>query len=309
MSDEMRDEMRDQPRDETRDELPDNPWGNDPLEPLDADADDIRWGAPPEHHDGDEPAGGHHHPSAPVGEPAAPAGAAGPLSRRRALQVLGMLPIAGAAAALSAQQTTTGQHPAQSGHATPNPPTQPPTVARNTPKLAFFTRAEMRTVRVLADDVIPKDSRSGSATDARVPEFIDFNLSVPETDEGTRTAWRGGLRWMDTEMRRRFGVPYATATRAQRHALLDDISFPNGVPAGVPHGGIAPELRPGAAFYARARDMIASGFFSSAIGFQDLKWQGNTFNPTWEGCPPQALEKLGVTYDVMTTRVGLEPGQ
>ena len=220
-----------------------------------------------------------------------------------------MLPLAGAVGSLGAQQTTTGQHPAQSGHATPNPPTQPPTPARNTPKIAFFTQRELRTVRVLADDVIPKDERSGSATDAGVPTFIDFNLGAPETDEGTRTAWRGGLRWMDTEMRRRFNVSYAGATRAQRHALLDDISFPNGVPKGVPQGGIPPQLQPGAAFFARARDMIASGFFSSAIGFQDLKWMGNTFNPNWNGCPQPALDKLGVNYELMTTRVGLKPGE
>jgi hypothetical protein len=210
-----------------------------------------------------------------------------------------MLPLASAAAALGAQ-TPTGQHPAQSGHATPNPPTQPPTPAQGVAKPAFFTRAELRTVRVLANDVIPKDARSGSATDAGVPEFIDFHLSVPETDEGTRTAWRGGLRWLDRESRTRFNVAYAAATTAQRHAILDDIAYPDKVSA---------ELRPGNAFFMRARDMIASGFFSSAIGFQDLKWQGNTFNPNWNGCPPAALSKLGVTYDVMTSRVGLKPGE
>ena len=46
-----------------------------------------------------------------------------------------------------------------------------------------------------------------------------------------------------------------------------------------------------------------SGFFSSAIGFQDLKYQGNVFNPGYYGCPPAALEKLGVSYDVMQTRI------
>ena len=30
---------------------------------------------------------------------------------------------------------------------------------------------------------------------------------------------------------------------------------------------------------------------------------GNVFNPAYDGCPPAALEKLGVSYDVMTTRV------
>jgi hypothetical protein len=152
----------------------------------------------------------------------------------------------------------------------------------------------MRTVRVLADDVLPKDARSGSATDAGVPEFMDFNLSVPETDEATRVAWRGGLRWIDTESKRRFGVAYASATRAQRHQILDDIAYPDRV---------KPEHRHGSTFFLRFRDLCASGFFSSAMGFRDLQWQGNAFNPKWEGCPPAALEKLGVSYDVMTSRV------
>ena len=38
----------------------------------------------------------------------------------------------------------------------------------------FFTAHEWNTVRVLVDIILPKDERSGSATDAGVPEFIDF---------------------------------------------------------------------------------------------------------------------------------------
>ena len=220
-----------------------------------------------------------------------------PVSRRAALKVLGALPIAGALAYAQQQVPQSPQQPAQ-GHATPNPPTQSTRQPAASPrKAAFFTARELRTVRVLADDIIPRDARSGSATDARVPEFIDFNLSVTETSIETRTAWRGGLRWMDNESRKRFGVAYASATAAQRHAILNDISFPNGVPAGVPQGGVPPHLRYGAAFFARARDMVASGFFSSAIGYKDLRYMGNEFVTTWNGCPPEALRKLGVSYD------------
>lgn len=274
-----------------------SPWGNEPM-PEEDEQDDVATGlhtlgGPPQNHDDAEPLAGHHRPSAPASESTTDVAtpATGPLTRRRALQVLGMLPLA--VTSLGAQQTGTGGQQSQQGHATPNPPTQAPQPARNTPKLAFFTRAELRTVRVLADDVIPKDARSGSATEAAVPEFIDFNLSVPETDEATRVAWRGGLRWLDTETKRRHNVAYAAATRAQRHAILDDIAYPDKV---------RPELRHGSTFFVRARDMIASGFFSSAMGHRDLRWQGNTFNPVWNGCPPEALQKLGVSYDIMTSR-------
>src|SRR6266511_5090567 len=39
-----------------------------------------------------------------------------------------------------------------------------------------FTAHEWETVRLLVDLIIPKDERSGSATDAGVPEFMDFML-------------------------------------------------------------------------------------------------------------------------------------
>ena len=38
----------------------------------------------------------------------------------------------------------------------------------------FFNDQEMATIAILADIIIPKDDVSGSATDAKVPEFIEF---------------------------------------------------------------------------------------------------------------------------------------
>lgn len=214
------------------------------------------------------------------------------ITRRRVLQVLGVAPIAAAVA--GAQQGQTPQQP-RTPHTTPNQPAAAtPAPAKTQPQRKFFTAAEWKTLSVLADDIIPRDAKSGSATDAGVPAFIDFNLSVEETSEDTRVAWRGGLRWLDTESRKRFGVGYAAAKEAQRHAILDDISWP---------GKTKPELSQGVAFFNRARDFVGAGFFSSAMGWKDLQYMGNVFNPNWDGCPPAALKKLGVTYDVMNKRV------
>ncbi len=204
-----------------------------------------------------------------------------------ALKVLGAAPVVGVAA-FAPQQQQQPQSQTRQTHEAPNQPardTKQP--APSQPRRKFFTQRELRTVRVLADDVIPRDERSGSATDAGVPDFIDYNLSVEETTDDTRTAWRGGLRWMDTESRRRFGVAYAAASAGQRRQILDDIAWPDRV---------RPELRHGAVFFARFRDMAAAGFFSSAIGFQDLRYMGNAFVPVWNGCPEAALKKLGVAY-------------
>jgi len=224
-------------------------------------------------------------------------GTAKPVSRRAALKVLGTVPVAGAliGTVAFAQQGTPTQQPKQT-HEAPSQPAQgadknPP---KNQPKRVFFTAAELRTVSVLADDIIPRDGRSGSATDAGVPAFIDFHMSVPETEEGTRVAMRGGLAWLNTEARTRFRKNYASLTADQRHQILDDIAWPDRAKPGFTQG---------TAFFSRFRDYVGAGFFSSAMGWKDLQYLGNVFNPNWQGCPEAAMKKLGVSFALMDTRV------
>ncbi len=151
----------------------------------------------------------------------------------------------------------------------------------------FFKAHEWRTVRVLADIIIPRDERSGSATDAKAPEFIDFMLMDKETSEASRVSMRGGLNWLDNEMRRRYGKDFISSSHAQRTALLDDIAYP---------ARVTPELRRGVTWFTRFRSNVGSAFFSSQMGWQDLRYMGNVFNPNWNGCPKAATDKLGVSY-------------
>jgi len=168
-----------------------------------------------------------------------------------------------------------------------------PDVQQSTYGPKFFNRDEWQTVRMLADYVIPRDARSGSATDARVPEFLDFLLADKDESDMTKTAWRGGLAWLDNEARSRFRKTFIGATDAQRRQILDDIAWPKKA---------RPEMSNGVAFFNRFRDRTASGFFSTYVGWQDVRYIGNVFNPNRNGCPPAALEKLGVSYDLMNTR-------
>ncbi len=150
---------------------------------------------------------------------------------------------------------------------------------------AFFTPHEWDTVRVLADLVIPKDERSGSATDAGVPEFMDFMMN--DRPDG-QTPMRGGLAWLDNECSERFAKTFVAATPTQQTAVLDDIAWPKKA---------KPDVSQGVAFFNMFRDMTASGFWSSKIGVADLDYRGNTFVQEWAGCPPEALQKLGVQYE------------
>jgi gluconate 2-dehydrogenase gamma chain len=216
------------------------------------------------------------------------------MTRRRALQVLGAVPVA---AALGQQQQTPPQQqtPLIPG-VTSQVPTKPGQNAANTAAKGptFFNRHEWKTVAILADYIIPRDEHSGSATDAKVPEYMDFLLSEKDANVNTQVAIHGGLAWLDTESRRRFGKTFIEASDAQRRQILDDIAYPRKA---------KPEMSYGVNFFNHFRDMTASGFFSSAMGWKDVQYVGNVFNPGYDGCPPAALQKLGVSYDLMQTRV------
>jgi hypothetical protein len=202
------------------------------------------------------------------------------LSRRAALEILGAAPVAAAMAwtPVEAEQATTRASDARAQAAT--------TAARFKPK--FFTPHEYATVRVLVDLIIPRDERSGSATDAGVPEFMDFMM----IDQPRRqVAMRGGLALVDRLSVGRYGKSIVSATDAERRQLLDDIAF---VPA-ERDASKTRGLTSAVAFFNSFRDLTATGFFTSKMGIADLQYQGNVFVAEWSGCPEAALKKLGVS--------------
>ena len=149
----------------------------------------------------------------------------------------------------------------------------------------FFTPAEFKLVSMLADIVIPKDERSGSATDAGVPEFMDFMM----IDQPARqVAMRGGLAWLDHECQQRFDKIFLDCDDAQRTTVLDDIAWPSKAKAEHAHG---------VAFFTSFRDLTAAGFWTTRMGIDDLQYMGNRSVARWNGCPDAALKKLGVSYD------------
>jgi gluconate 2-dehydrogenase gamma chain len=151
----------------------------------------------------------------------------------------------------------------------------------------FFQAHEWSTVRCLCGLVIPADERSLSAVDALVPEFIDYvlrdPLSDPDEREKLQTRLRGGLAWLDRECEARFGRRFVECADVQQADVLDAIAWPDRTPAG---------LAAGAAFFTLFRDLVASGYWTSRMGMEDLGYTGNTYVAEWKGCPPEVLARL-----------------
>lgn len=145
----------------------------------------------------------------------------------------------------------------------------------------IYTPHEWQTVRTLVDYVFPRDERSGSATEAMVPEFMDTMLFL---EPGMRTAHRGGLAWLDHECMERFGTNFVASTDVQRKEMLDLIAFPARAPADLAHG---------VQWFNSFRDLCATGFWTSEIGVRDIGYMGNTPQPSWNGCPAESTRRLG----------------
>ena len=195
------------------------------------------------------------------------------INRRAMLQLLGSAPVV-------AGLTWTDAEAAQAAQAAKS--TQAARRAGTAYKPKFFNAHEWATINVLVDIIIPKDERSGSATEAGVPVFMDFLL---DDQPNRQTAMRGGLAWIDLECQDRHDKTFVDCTPDERAAVLDDIAWPQKA---------KPELSHGVSFFNSFRDLTASGFWSSKMGVEDLKYMGNVMVPNWSGCPPEALKKLGV---------------
>lgn len=142
----------------------------------------------------------------------------------------------------------------------------------------FFNGHEMATIAVLADIIIPADDVSGSATEAKVPEFIEF---IVKDMPYHQVPLRGGLMWLDHESNRRFGKVFKDLSKDQQIAIVDDIAYPDDV---------APEFQPGARFFSNMRNLVTTGFYTTRMSFDDLGYVGNQPN-AWDGVPEEVQQK------------------
>jgi hypothetical protein len=151
----------------------------------------------------------------------------------------------------------------------------------------FFTAAELKTVTLLTDIIIPADEHSCSASEAKVPEFIEF---MAKDQPQLKLPLRGGLRWLDVQCMKRYNNAFTDCSQQQQLELVDQIAYPEQA---------KPEMSQGVSFFNLMRDLTANGFFTSKPGIKDIDYKGNTPNE-WDGVPADVLQQYGYAYDEKT---------
>ncbi len=149
----------------------------------------------------------------------------------------------------------------------------------------FFSDHEMATITILADIIIPKDDVSGSASEAKVPDFIEF---IVKDMPNHQIPMKGGLRWFDMQCLKRYEKAFKDCSNQQQIEMVELIAYPDRVKD-------KPELKPGVAFFSLMRNLTATGFYTSAIGVKDIGYVGNTVNQ-WNGVPDEVLKQYKKAY-------------
>ncbi len=189
------------------------------------------------------------------------------LSRRDLFQIMGSVPaLAAATAGVGSAQTHESKQAAY--------------------QRKVFDDHAWRTVHVLCDIIVPADERSGSATQAGVPEFMDDWLDFRKQQDGhddLAAHVLGGLAWLDRESRELFQADFVGASAARQKQIVDRIAWPERA---------AKEDKRWAAFFTTFRDLTLNGFYSSKMGVADLPYLGNVAVEEWKGCDPAVWAKI-----------------
>jgi hypothetical protein len=140
------------------------------------------------------------------------------------------------------------------------------------PRPKVLSAAQYHTLETLAEAIIPADTRSAGAKDARVADYIDLWLS--EADRPIVLLWLGGLALVDAEASSRFKLPFARLNANQIDAILTTMS----------RNEKEPET-PLEEFFVMAKQATVNGYYTSKIGIDnELRYKGNVFLKEFVGC-------------------------
>ena len=184
------------------------------------------------------------------------------ISRRPALKILGV------GAGVASASNILAQHP----HPHTGVEMVSPIDAETRSQLRFFTDAEMLSIVLMTDVIIPSDEHSPGAKDAGVPAFID--LMVSESSVETKNLWRKGLAAIDELCKKEFGNTFGTLTSEQQVAVLKLISRNEYRPRRI-------EER----FFIAIKGLTVDGYYTSELGIhQELRYKGNAYLKDFAGC-------------------------
>tara|TARA_Y100000588_G_scaffold356070_2_gene411912 strand:- start:1131 stop:1775 length:645 start_codon:yes stop_codon:yes gene_type:complete len=130
----------------------------------------------------------------------------------------------------------------------------------------LLTEHEFKTIRHLAELIIPADTKGPSGAEAGAAEFIDLLCSQNDI---LANIYKNGVSWIDIYMQRIYKTSFLGASEAQKITLLDQL-----VKADL-NAEEHPKLAPGVVFFNWIRKMSIDAYYTSKVGIKDIGYIGN----------------------------------
>ncbi|GAB3235780.1 gluconate 2-dehydrogenase subunit 3 family protein [Algoriphagus aestuariicola] len=158
----------------------------------------------------------------------------------------------------------------------------------------FFTEEEFKKLNTLVDIILPAGDDSPSATELKVPDFIEFMM---KDQPGNQTPMRGGLMWLDFEADELFGKPFNELGKDQVLQIVELVAWPDKA---------TPEYSGAVRWFNMLRNLTCSGYFSTEAGWKYMDYRGNQPN-VWDGVPQNVLDRHGLSNPEKYLSLYLKP--
>lgn len=147
--------------------------------------------------------------------------------------------------------------------------------------------AELATLAVLVDLILPADDESPAASAIGVHDFLNewIGAPYPENRDDYHTI-RGGVAWINTHAWKLHGKSFKDLAVANQTAILDSICDAAKAP---------PELSYGARFFQKLRMLALGGYYTHPKTWKSLGYVGNTpIAGPYPGVPDEIIKILGL---------------
>jgi hypothetical protein len=149
-----------------------------------------------------------------------------------------------------------------------------------------LSAAQRSSATVLADAILPADGEWPAASKVGVVEFIDEWISAPYSQmTADRSVLVQGFEWLDAESKRRFKKRFAQLSSDQINTICDDLA---------PGEKQRKDAEQATGFFARFRQLVAAGYYTTPQGMRDIGYVGNVPLAKYDGPPMEVLRKIGV---------------
>lgn len=131
-----------------------------------------------------------------------------------------------------------------------------------------LTPAQLTTLALLSDILLPQEGDSPSASQVQVPSVVDEWVSAPyPSQQRDRLTILSALAWIDDEAQLRFNGQFTALTAKQQLAIVDDIAYDN--------ENTPLQFQRIAKAFARLRNLILAAYFCTPQGIKDIGYLGN----------------------------------